>query len=235
MRWSKIATLLLVLLLLSSVAQAKDIPAVSTVTVQGTGEMDVIPDQAMIKIGIVSNADTAEAAQTDNARLTTAVLQKLQSIDSVNQAKLRTASYGFSPVYGTDQDKNKPPLIIGYRASNTIMAVIEDPAQVGSVIDAALTSGANQISGIQFQEKDELQIKQAALQLAVKEAAAKAEAIAAAMDKHLGRVVEINEGGVSMQLPENDRFLLKASAAATPVLPGTIHMNASVTIVYELQ
>lgn len=236
MKRNKIVILTFLLLLLCSAAQAKDIPNLSTVTVQGNGEMDVVPDQATIKIGIVSNADTAEAAQADNARLTTAVLQKLQSTNNVNQDKLRTSSYAFSPVYGTDPEKNgKPPVVAGYRASNTITAVIDDPTYVGNVIDAALTAGANQISGIQFQKKNELQIKQAALQLAVKEAAAKAEAIAATMDKHLGRVLEINEGGVTMQLPETHRLLLKSDAVSTPVLPGTIQMNASVTIVYELQ
>lgn len=237
MKCKKVFLLICTFLLISGITYAKEPvnTTISTVTVEGTAHMDVVPDQAIVNIGVTTTGSTANDGQLENARITTAVQQKILAL-GIAKDKLQTSQYSLYPVYN-DQDKNnKTPAIIGYKVNNTITVILDDVSMVGNVIDTALGAGANQISGVSFKKKDELQLKQAVLQDAVKEATAKAEAIASALDKHIVKVIAVNESGISVQAPENQRFMLKAdSFAGTPILPGNIQINGSVNIVFEIQ
>jgi len=235
------ATLLVfcILMLCSLNAQAKEITAtssVSTVTVQGASQLDVQPDLAVLTIGVMTTGETAAEARQENAAIATAIQQKILELGFTTD-KIQTGQYVVTPVYSGNNDRTntKPPVVVGYRITNTMKISIDDMTMLGNVIDTALAAGANQISGIHFYKKNELQLKQAVLQGAVREAAAKAEAIATALGKHLGQPLTVNEGGVYVQTPEIQRMSLKTDAAATtPITPGTLQVSGSVTIVFEL-
>ena len=237
----RFSTLLIfcLLMLCSLNAQAKEITAtspVSTVTVQGSSQFDVAPDQAVLTVGVMTAGETTAEARQENAVIATTIQQKIGEL-GISNDKIQTSQYVVTPVYSSNNDRTsaKPPAIIGYRITNTVKISIDDIAMLGNVIDTALAAGANQISGIHFYKKNELQLKQAVLQGAVREATAKAEAIAAALGKRLGQPVTVNEGGVYVQAPEFQRMSLKADiAAATPITPGTIQLSGSVNIVFEL-
>jgi len=206
------------------------------VTVQGSAHLDVIPDQAMVTIGVVTTTPTATEARQDNATITLSIQQKLLGL-GIAKDNIRTSQYTFNPVYSNDTDRSglKAPVITGYRVNNTVTVLTDDIDGVGTVIDTALAAGANQISGIRFQKKAEEQMKQAVLQGAVHEATTKAEAIATALGKRLGQPLTVTENGVFVQAPEFGRVLFKADAAsATPVAAGTVQVNGSVSIVFEL-
>jgi uncharacterized protein len=217
-------------------AQAREITNQSpnTLTVQGAAHLDVLPDQAVVTVGVVSTGQTAAEARQDNATTALAIQQKLLSL-GISKDKIHTSQYTFNPIYSNDSEKSgtKAPTIIGYRVNNTIMVTSEDIEAIGTIIDISLAAGANQISSIRFQKKDELQLKQTLLQDAVKDGIAKAEAIAAALGKHIGQPLTVTEGGVSVQASELQRALFKADSA-TPIAAGTVQVSGSVGIVFEL-
>ena len=65
--------------------------------------------------------------------------------------------------------------------------------QVGSVLDAGLGAGANQLEGVSFALQDRTQPYLDALATATQEARRKAEAIAAAAGMVVGGIIEISE------------------------------------------
>jgi uncharacterized protein YggE len=226
-------------MLCSLTGQAKEAAAnaaVSTVTVQGSAQLDVPPDLAVLTVGIMTVGETAADTRQENAVISASIQQKIAEL-GINSDKMQTGQYTVSPIYSNSTDKTaaKPPAIIGYRITNTVKISVDDLTMLGAVVDTALTAGANQISGIHFYKKNDLALKQAVLQEAVREAIAKADAIAVALGKRLGQPLTINEGGVYIQSPENPRLLLKAdTSAATPITPGVIQLNGSVNISFEL-
>jgi uncharacterized protein YggE len=213
---------------------------VTTVTIQGTSHMEVAPDQAIVTLGIVSSAVSAETARNSNAAISAAVQQKLMTLN-LTKEQIKTSQFMVYPEYNSDSDKSgKPPIIIGYRISNNITVTIDDVSLVGNVIDASLAAGANQIIGVRFQKKSDTELKQALLVGAVQDALSKANSIATALDKHFKRVVSVNEESIGFQQPDSPRFnmLLKSDASnsnATSLSPGMIIANASIAVVCELQ
>jgi uncharacterized protein YggE len=69
--------------------------------------------------------------------------------------------------------------------------------------------------------------------MAVQEARAKAEAIAAGLGLHLGEVLDIREEGAHAPYPVERRFA-SAAAAATPIQPGQVQVGAAVTVRFRL-
>jgi len=213
---------------------------ITTVTVQGTSHMEVAPDQAIVTLGIVNTADSAESARNANAAISAAIQQKLLTLD-LTKDQINTSQFVVYPVYNSDTDKSsKPPVIIGYRISNNITVTIDDVNLVGSVIDSSLAAGANQITGVRFQKKSDVKLKQTLLAAAIQDALSKTDAIATALDKHFKRVISVNEESIGFQQPESPRFnmMLKADTGnsnATSLSPGVIIANGSLSLVCELQ
>jgi uncharacterized protein YggE len=227
-----VAAILLAFFCIVSPVQAAS-AIVPTVTVQGSSQVEAIPDQAQINLGIVTTGKTAEEAQLENSVLANAVQTKLFAM-GVPEGKLQTTQYAVYPIHNDDKAQ-KAPTIIGYRVSHTLSATVDDMTQIGVVIDNALAAGANQILGISFKKRDDNQLKTKALQEAVKEATVKAEAIAAASGKKLGKIVSVQENGVSIHLPEfTQRYMLKADGGSTPIMPGSIRVNGAVSMVFEI-
>lgn len=227
-----IAIVLLALFCVTSPALASN-PVIPTVSVQGSSQVETVPDQAQINLGIVTTGKTAEEAQLENSVLAKSVQAQLFTM-GVPEDKLQTTQYAVYPIH-TEEKGQKAPAIVGYRVSHTLTATMDDMTKIGAVIDTALSAGANQILGISFKKRDDTQLKTKALQEAVKEATAKAAAIADASGKKLGKIVTVQENGVSVHLPEyTQRYMLKADGAPTPILPGSIRVNGAVSMVFEL-
>lgn len=207
---------------------------VPTVTVQGLSQIETIPDQANINFGVVTTGKTAEEAQQENAGLANAVRTRLLSMGLLEE-NLKTTQYAVYPIHTEVKDRQAPE-IIGYRVSHTLTATTNDLSQIGPLVDNALDAGANQILGISFKKRDDTQLKIKALQNAVKDATDKAEAIVTASGKKLGKIISVQENGVSIHLPEfTQRYMLKADGASTPIMPGSIKVHGTVNMIFEIK
>ena len=85
-------------------------------------------------------------------------------------------------------------------------------------------------------ERHDLSAREQALKEAVKEASQKAKAISEALDVKIIEVIEVNEGSVSIRVPQN-RFQAsraQVEAASAPVSPGQLTVSASVTVRYRI-
>ncbi|MBA2686798.1 MAG: SIMPL domain-containing protein [Gemmatimonadaceae bacterium] len=199
------------------------------ITVVGRGETKISPDRANIQISVQTRAATAGAAGAANATRQRAVLDALRKL-GLSDDQLSTANYTVHPEYRYEPNRN--PTIIGYSATNTIVAEVRDLAKVGAVIDAALGAGANLISSLNFYASNIQQARQAAITAAVQVARAEAEVGARAAQGQLGSLLELTIGAYYAPPPRPMMMMAKADAAQaseTPVQPGQETVTVEVT------
>jgi uncharacterized protein YggE len=207
--------------------------------VRATGEstINAKPDQAVISIGVVTQAPTAGAAASQNAAQVSAVIDRIKK-ELGGNGDLRTVGYSLNPNYSyPNPPSNTPPKIVGYNASNTVQAKIDDIALVGRIIDAATATGANHVNGIQFLLKDEQSARREALREAARNARASADALASALSLRVVRVHSAETGEPSMIRPMQEMPMARMAAvqaAPTPVEPGNIQVHATVTVTLEV-
>jgi len=97
-------------------------------------------------------------------------------------------------------------------------------------------AGANSVSGLSFTVSDPARGRDAALQAAYADARAKAEVLARAAGRTLGRAVTIAEGG-GVRPPIPYAFEAKAMSrpADVPIEVGTEEVSFTVSVVFELR
>jgi len=205
--------------------------------IRATGEATVAakPDQVKVDIGVTSQAETAQAAASENARHTDAVVQQIRQAFGP-AAQLKTLGYSVSPQYRYPKPGG-PPAIAGYTVSNTIEVKLDDISRAGKLIDLATQSGANAIHSLQFGLKDETALQAQALREASANARAKAEAMAGGLSLKIAGVISAEEGGTNIVRPMAPMVMARkaeAVPAPTPVAADNIEVHASVTLTVEV-
>ena len=191
------------------------------------------PDQAVVRIGVVTQASTADAAASQNATQLTTLLAQLKK-ELGSNGELSTSGYSLTPNYRyPTPPANGSPTISGYTASNTVQATTRDLPSVGRLIDAATRAGANHVEGIQFMLRDEQPARAQALKEAAQAARANGEAMAAALGV---RVVGLRSAETALIEPIRPRMAMAEAAmrAPTPIEPGTVDIRATVTVTLDV-
>lgn len=210
-----------------------------TITVAGTGQVKIQPDRAVIEVGVITQNATAEAAAARNAYLTNGLIAALEAT-GIGNGSIATASYSISQVYSCCGAQT----VTGYAVSNMLEVTVLSPGgslqllgeRVGSVIDTAVSHGANALYGIQFSASDQAtaQAREQALQLAVRDASSQAMSIAQALGVNITGVVSVTTESLFYHGPAV--FLSSSLSDGTPVLPPqSLTVSAAVTATYSIQ
>ncbi len=231
----KKSVLLLFMVLLVPALRAQDHASIPTLSVTGTGEVRAQPDQAIVRLGVTQEGTTAREAQQKANSVAQAILTSLRQL-GIDSKQIQTSQLTLYPVYthnGPEPVRSEPPRIAGYRASNILSVTVDKIEQVGQVVDAGLKAGSNQVEGITFGLKDDTATRQQALTQAAGEARRKAETIAKALNVQLEGIHEVIEGGVSV-MPVREMMMMARADASTPVAPGEVTVNATLTVKYRI-
>ena len=205
----------------------------STVEATGEGEVTLPPDQALLSLGVTTEAPTAKQALDDNARAMTNVLAALAQA-GFRPPDVATRAVSLTPV--TEYRPQEKPRIVGYRANNTVQVKTKDPAAIGSALDAGVKAGANVSTGVAFSLADPRTAETQALQLAVQDAQRRAAAMAQALGRQLGRVLEVRAHDVERPIPRLETMVAaRAADVATPVEPGVITIRARASLKVEIR
>lgn len=198
-----------------------------TVTVTGTATIKSAPDEAVVTLGVQTQAPTAEAAMQQNANQMSDVMAALLD-DGLRQDDIATAWVNLYPNYS-----DSGLTIVGYTAENQVNATIRDMGKIGRIIDDGVAAGANVTSGISFQVSDGSKGLDDALRAAVADARQKAGVLAAAGGADLGQVVSITEVSAP-SYPPIYRDIAAQAGASTPVSPPTLETEVTVSVVWAL-
>ena len=192
----------------------------------GQGSVSVQPDQAKIDFSVITIAATAQTAASQNATQVGGLIAALQTLLG-STGNIQTIGYSLSPNYNYPPGGN--PVLTGYTASNTIEVSASDLSMVGTIIDTGVGSGATNVQSLQFTLKNSDPVVQQALKLATAQAKAHADAMASGVGMHSGAVRSIQENVSSSVTPG-----VAPIANTTPVLPGLVNIQATVTIEVDL-
>ena len=201
-----------------------------TLTVSGEGEAKALPDEAQLSAGVVSQAQSAEAALQANRHAMNEVFAELKR-QGIPDRSIQTSEFAVNPQYATGDN---PQRIVGYQVSNTVTVTVDDLAKLGGAIDALVHSGANSMGGIAFALRDPKPLMQKAREAAVKDAMERAQTYARAAGLTLGRVTDLSEGGGSMPRPMV-RAMAVMVAAPTPIAAGETASSANVSMTFEIR
>lgn len=226
-----LTVLFLFLTLTMSAAFAED-KEVFTISAMGEGDVAVAPDMAIAVLSVKTVASDAKTAQEDNAKIANRVISALKS-RGIASGDVRTSHFNVYPNYDNNNRK-----IIGYFAENSISVKIHGVNKVGEIIDGALSSGANQVSSIQFGIADAKNLEKEALIRAIANAREKAEITA--------RALGVSITGVKHAAPSVRRqsfnatpMLMKSAArldnAATPIESGEVTVHATVNVEFIIK
>lgn len=216
-------------------------PVVPVLSVQGSGSSRVDPDEATVRLGVLVQAPTAQAAMQQVNQTANAILAAVRKL-GVADKDIQTSELNLNPVYGQEMPPERggaprEPRIVGYQASNVVSIRLTKMDQVGPVVDAGLAAGANRLDGVAFGLQNDEAARADALSRAATAARAKAAALAKALNVRLAGIVEVVEGGVTLFTPmRSSRMAMEAMATAdTAVSAGQVGVDASLTLRYRIE
>ena len=209
-------------------AQALQGNETPTIAVTGEATITAVPDQAWVLIGSEARSKISTEAQQRNAQAMTAVQQKLLSL-GIGKDAVRTIGIDLQPEFDYVNGKQ---VARGYVARNTIEVRVDELGKLGGVLDAVVASGATSMNGLRFDVKNRAAVEQQALQAAVGNANAKAQAVATGAKRAIDRVVRIEEIFVGGDGPEPMmmRAVAQRADVQTPVAAGEIKIRAQVRL-----
>ena len=154
------------------------------------------------------------------------------------------SQYEYAPscitVFGGGVSRCPPsqPKITSYEVRDTIEIKIRDLSKADDVLEGVVTSGANEVGGLQFGIDDETAVKAATRKAAIEDAKKKAKILAHDLGIRLKRIVSFSESGDGVPIyPQIFRGAASADSvsAAPQVAPGEQEVRSQVTITYEFR
>lgn len=226
-----------------TLATALTTPALAgSMQITGHGEVLATPDTAYVTSGVTSQGATAKEALDANNADMAALIETLKAagIDAVD---IQTSGFSVNPnyVYTDARDANGyqlPPKISGYTVSNMVTIQVRDLDSLGSVLDQAVTVGANTVSGVTFAVEDPSEYFNEARRLAFTDAREKAELYAEIAGVTLDELALVSEQTGYAQPPMP--YMVKAQAASAdramvPVEVGQLTFSIDVNVHWELE
>lgn len=215
--------------------------AAGSMQITGHGEIMAVPDTAFVTSGVTSQGATAKEALDANNADMKALIDTLKAA-GIEAVDIQTSGFSVSPnyVYSDARDANGyqlPPKIVGYTVYNGVTVVVRDLASLGSVLDQAVTVGANQISGVTFSVDDPKELYNEARKLAFADARDKAELYAGAAGVELGALSLISEITGNTQPPQPYAFKAEAAMdrSVVPVEVGQLTFSIDVNVSWDLE
>ena len=216
-------------------ALADDDKPLRTISLSGHGEVRMAPDLAIVTVGVMSSAATAREALDANTKSMEGVMAALKDA-SIELRDIQTSNFSVNPRYDYGQNNAQPPKVIGYDVSNNVTITVRKLDGLGAVLDQVVSSGSNQINGVQFQVSKPEAATDEARKLAVADALRKANVYTVASGVTLGQIVSLSEGGgYQPPVPVFKSMRAEAVSADVPVAQGEQTIAVDVNFTWEIK
>ena len=241
---------LIVILLASCVPAATGTPAAAvqqrSITVSGTAEIKVVPDQVVLNLGIETNDLDLATAKTKND----GVVQRVQALVkelNIDSKDIQTDFYHIEPRYS---DSYAQRSFLGYFVQKSIVITLRNVAGFEELLSRALVAGVTNVQKVDFRTSDLRSYRDQARAAALTAAREKAQAMAGQLGARAGDPLAIREEtsnwysgysswwGYSSPATQNVIQNAGGSAAWQPdsgVAPGQISVTATVSVDFALQ
>jgi len=224
----------LVLALVLSACGSANSAQTSTLNVTGNGTVSLAPDIAYIYVGVNTvDSDIAQAVSRNNTQAQ-GLVTALKNMD-VAAEDIQTSNFS---VWSSPKTDTLTGQTTGYdyTVDNTVYVTVRDLSKLGSLLNAVVGAGANNISSISFDVADKTAAMAQARQKAMDNATSLANELAQSAGLKLGKILNISYtensatpyygmGGGGAAAPN----------ATVPIQPGQTQISVSVNVTYEVK
>jgi uncharacterized protein len=208
-------------------------PPVRSLNVSGSAQTVLTPDIAYISIGVHTDSKDASEAVTKNNTMTQSVIDAIMTL-SVDPKDIRTTNFSIYPQQQYDNNGVMTGTL--FVVDNTVYVTMRDLTKIGDILGAAVSSGANNINGIQFDVADKSQALTDARAQAVADARKQADELAKAAGVTLGPIQSISfYNNYPTPVLMDSKAVGGGGASAVPVSAGQLTITVDVNVVYEIK
>jgi len=207
-------------------------PPIRSISVNGNGQVTMIPDIAYITIGVHTEGADVKTALSENTAQSQKVSDALIAM-GVEQKDIQTTAFNIYPQqqYGPQGEM----LDIKYVVDNSVYISVRDLTKMGEILSTVVSSGANNINGISFDVADRTSAIAEARKKAVDNARSQAEEIATAAGATLGEIQSISLNTYTSNYGAPGLKSDAVGGSAVPVSAGQMVLSVDVYAVYELK
>ncbi len=247
---------------LSTCCARADEPFRPTITVTGTSEIRVAPDEVVLSISVESRKKELEKAFEDNDEKIRDVVSLLK-LSGVEPASIRTKVIEISPIFSRpvkgrlmvqqqanasanpfgDGDPDQPlqlsvPVPIGYLAKRELSVTIKQLDKFEKIYQDLIKTGVNRVGGISFHTSKLREYRDQARLKAVQAAREKAIAMAEQLEAQVAAVDRITEqdsryySGAQNYIGRGSPF--GGGEQADSIAAGMMKITATVQVVFLL-
>ena len=201
------------------------------VTVTGAGVASGEPDVVRLTVGVQVERDDAQQALDAANEVTERVIATLDDA-GIGADDRQTRDFGIHPRHERDGD------VRGYAVRNLVEATIRDVDTVGSVLQAVVDAGGDEVRmhGLRFDLEADAELLASAREAAVEDAREEAEHYAQLAGRELGELVAIEDRTHSSpRAAAPDEALDAAAESGVPIEPGEQDVTVRVVTRWALR
>jgi uncharacterized protein len=230
----------------SSLASAEGTPQIQInqqqqgIWVNGTGELSVTPDIAVLNLGVIAQEINVAKAQSEASEAMTKVMKAL-SDGGIAQKDIQTGYYSINQRTRWDNEK-QTDTPTGFEVANMVSVKVRDTARIGNIIDAVVQAGGDliRINGINFSVEEPSKYYKEVREKAMTAAKNKAEELAKLAGVTLGKPTYITEN--AEYSPVYGRYANFSAAVPAPAIinaapsisTGETKITLSVQVTYSI-
>lgn len=215
-------------------------PRPRLISVLGTAEVNVAPDEVILNLGVESRDRDLNLAKSSHDKR----VKKLMAIAQeagVEAKNIQTSSLTMGP----DYSEEKVPKLLGYEVSQTVQITLKDISKYEQLMTKVLEAGVNRVSGIQFMVADPKKYREEVRAKAIHAAREKAVAMATELGQNVGKPWEISETSNASnpfysgygRVNANYAYSLSVPLddSGSTVAPGQVTIRDSVNVSFQLE
>lgn len=213
-------------------------PPPRMITVTGTGEVRVAPDEVVLSIGVEAMDKDVEVALADHDVRIKRVFEVARRA-GVDERGLQSDHISIQP-----KSEPRPESrweFVGYEVTQTVNITLRDLTKYQALLTDLLKAGVNRVNGVSFRVREPRAHQDEARRLALHAAREKAVAMAAELGEKVGRAQSINEGSGGYWASSTNSLVLAVGAgragaeSSDNVAPGQVVISAEVTVSFNLE
>ena len=205
--------------------------------VTGEGKVNVVPDIAMLSLGIEAQATSVAEAQQEAVEAMDAVMNVIDGY-GIDEKDIQAQFFSIQPVRRWDNGDNGKEILIGYRVTNIVTVKVRNIGDAGSIIDAAVAAGGDntRVNSISFTVDEPEAYYDVAREEAMADAEAKAQQLADLGGINLGKPTYISEysGYISPIVIRGFEVDEALPAPTTAISPGETEIQLTIQVVYSI-
>jgi len=205
------------------------------VVVTGTAKTQQKSQIATFSVGVTSFKDKKEDAISE---VNTKIAEVIKVADNfgIDKKDIKTENMSIYQQQESYWEDNRQKYRPGqWSVSNNVSIILRDISKAGSFADELAKTGATNIYGPSYASDNQKELEAGLIEEAIKDATSKAQTMAGASGRTLGRIVSVTEGGSTSSLQPLFVTDRAGSGGGAEPEPGSTTVYKTITVTFELK